>query len=488
MIAKKKVYSGILTLCIVAIPMITYSQTAEITKSGSTWTTQIGGRSVYSGTRLGDAIRKAVSDLGSGTINIRNSGDLDGTITPRANQTFDFHENEMNGSGFSGFSAKHTNGITIRNFHLKNGKASMSFHGCSNLHFHNTVLLLNSGNGVRVDNDKYSRPARTTNLKVTGGIRIEGARGHAFETYHIEGIEIDRFIARNNAYCGLILNGSSNAKIGYINSYRSPASGGYAGFRTANSNGPNIVVDTLITVECGRGYFSVSKSRGTTIKYVNISGSTSHGMLIQNASDVHILGGVVWNNNCAEAIRFSTDPNSSGGYMDCKNNSIENVRIFDNRGANRKQTYGIRETSDGGRTGQNFIVNCDLRDAGSSKRNDLILEGSGSRATGTALTGDPAILDNEGRIIGATSVFKHNDTRVKPEVILNGRTLITTGFHGENVNVQLYDLKGNMIQKETFHSNGSHLISFGSMVPKGTFVLKVNDGTDIISRKLNIVK
>ncbi|MDO5576462.1 MAG: hypothetical protein Q4F84_05235, partial [Fibrobacter sp.] len=384
-----KLYISEFFLYALIMPIMVFSQTAEITLQGSSWTTDIGGKAVYSGASLGDAIRKAVNDLGKGTINVRSPGNLDGKITPKANQTFDFHENEMSGGSFGGFAAKHTNGISIRNFHLKNGKASMTFNGCSNLSFHNIVLLLDGGNGVRVDNDKYSRPAKTTNFKVTGGMRVEGSRTDGMEVYSVEDIEIDRFIARNCVNgCGLILNDSRNVKIGYINSYRSPASGGYAGFRTANSNGPNVVVDTLITVDCGRGYFSVSKSRGTTIKYVNISGSTTHGMLIQNASDVHILSGVVWNNNCNEAIRFSTDPKSAGGYMDCKNNTIENVRVFDNRGAERKQNYGIRETSDGGKTSQNKIINCDLRDAGNSKKNDLILEGNGSVATGTAITGD----------------------------------------------------------------------------------------------------
>lgn len=484
-----KLHRTIFFLCILAVPIIVFSQTAEITLSGSTWTTQIGGKSVYSGSSLGDAIRKAISDLGNGTINIRNPGNLDGKITPNANQTFDFHENEMSGGSFGGFSAKHTNGISIRNFNLKNGKGSMTFNGCSNLSFHNIVLLLDGAGGVRVDNDKYSRPVKTTNFKVTGGMRVEGSRSDGMEVYSVEDIEIDRFIAKNCVNgCGLILNDSRNVKIGYINSYRSPASGGYAGFRTANSNGPNVVVDTLITVDCGRGYFSVSKSRGTTIKYVNISGSTTHGMLIQNASDVHILSGVIWNNNCAEAIRFSTDPQSAGGYMDCKNNSIENVRVFDNRGASRKQTYGIRETSDGGKTSLNKIINCDLRDAGSSKKNDLILEGTGSNATGTALTGDPAILDDEGRKIGATSVSKYIATYSNPKVMLNGRTLITTGFHGRNVDVCLFNMRGQMIQKQTFLSNRSHPVSFESMISKGTFILKINDGYELISKKISIIK
>ncbi|MDG5816668.1 T9SS type A sorting domain-containing protein [Chitinispirillales bacterium ANBcel5] len=398
----RRVIKIMVMLCVfLMIPQTATAQTtAEITRSGSTWSTDIGSNTEYSGSSLAAAINAASSAMRDGTINIRNSGSLDDRISPRANQTFDFHENEISASGSAGFRANRVNGITIRNLRMTGSPTSpMSFHGCSHLHFHNVSMIFDGrGGGVRVDNDR-GNPVRTTNLRVTGGIRIEGTRGHGFETYTVDTIFIDRFISRNTNYCGLILNDSRNAEIGYIYAYRADHGGGYAGFRTANRNGPNIVVDTLITVDCGRGFFSVSRSHGTTINYVNITGSTGHGMLIQNAEDVHIRGGVIWNNNCGEAIRFSTDPGSAGGYMDCRNNIIENVRIFDDRGPNRQQVYGIRETSDGGRTGYNIVRNCDLRDAGSNRSRDLVLDGVNSQSIGNALTGDPPLLPDDGGIV-----------------------------------------------------------------------------------------
>ncbi len=394
-----------------------FAQTAEVTKSGNTWTTEIDGNEVYSGSSLGDAIRTASGELGSGTINIRNSGDLSGGIDPRANQTFDFHENEISGGNFEGFQAKHTNGITIRNFYLRDGANSISFHGCSDVHLHNIELLMNNGNGVRIDNDRYSNPVTTTGLTVTGGIRIEGTDHHGFETYTIDGIEIDRITTRNTGSCGLLFNDSRNIEVGVVDAYRANYGGGYAGFRTANSNGPNTHVDTVYAEECGRGFFSCSGSHGTTIEYVEITGCTGHGMLIQNAQNVSVNGGIVWNNDCAEAVRIDTDAGSAGGGDATTNCTVQNLRIYDDRGGDRQQVYGIRESPGDGTDG-NYILNNDIRDGGSSRSNDLIVSGANTVAEGNTLTGDDppdpvidcagvedgnAYIDSCGQCVGGTT-------------------------------------------------------------------------------------
>lgn len=479
----------------VFLPKSVRAQTAEVTLSGATWTAQIGDQSVYTGSNLGDAIRKASSSMNEGTIHIRNPGTLTGTITPKANQTFDFHENKIDGGSSNGFAAKHVNGITIMNWHMTGGSGTVTFNGCSDIHLHNIVFELNGGNGVRVDDDRYATKVITKNLQVTGGIRVEGTRGHAFETYGIDGIEIDRFVARNAAYCGLILNQSKNVKIGYVNSYRSPSSGGYAGFRTANTNGPNVVVDTLIATECARGYFSVSKSTGTTINYVEITGSTTQGMLIQNAQDTHILGGFVWNNNCAEAIRFSTDPNSSGGYLDCKNNSIENVRVFDDRGSNRRQTYGIFESSDGGRTSNNTIRGCDLRDAGSSKSNDCVLEGQSSEAIGTALTGDAPILpDGPDDPVGIARKNSDLSNSVCNISLNHFGTVTDISYYlsdASNLQIHVYTLNGVLIQSLTGRrkQRGHHHFLFNaSNLPSCTYFMSIRAGSELVHKKLVVMK
>ena len=378
------------------------AQTAEVTRSGDTWTARVGNSAVYTGNNMVEAVNAACNGMSGGVVNIRNSGEANvfWGMQPRANQVLDFHGNTIHSiENVIPIYGDRRNGITIRNVHMTGGpRYGIWFRGCSDVHLHNITMELSHapevGLGIRIDNHSDHR-VPTSNLTVTGVVRIEGSKGHGFETYSIDGVEIERIYTRNTGGCGLILNDTRNATLGYVDAYRADYGGGYAGFRTANSNGPNVVIDTLIAVECGRGYFSVSKSRGTTINYVNITGCTSHGMLIQNAEDVHIKGGFVWNNDCAEAIRFSTDPNSSGGYMDCKNNIIENVRVFDNRGADRIQVYGIRETSDGGRTNYNIVRNCDLRNGGTNRSRDLVLEGANSQSIGNALTGDTPFLPDD---------------------------------------------------------------------------------------------
>ncbi len=218
--------------------------------------------------------------------------------------------------------------------------------------------------------------------KVTGKMLIEGTRGHAFETYGIDGIEIDAIVTRNTAGCGVLLNESKNVYICLVDAYRADPQGGYAGFRVANFNGPNVVVDKVIAKECGRGFFSVSGSRGTTINYIEVSGTYNEGIFIQSSKDTIINGGIVtgyskygvWLRNGAH----------TGG--DTENVIIQNLRVYDNR--NNSKAVGIEESRG---TWNNQFINNDLRGAGGNRDRDLILRsGSGSIATGNILTGDPA--------------------------------------------------------------------------------------------------
>ncbi|MDG5814309.1 T9SS type A sorting domain-containing protein [Chitinispirillales bacterium ANBcel5] len=306
-----------LLLIIVFNPGISAAQTAEVSRSGDTWTTTIEENSHYSGNSLADAIDAAVRRIDNGTINIRNSGNLTGTINPRANQTFDFHGNEINAT--RGFSARHTNGITIRNLRMTGApNSAISFHGCSYVHLHNISMIFsgNTAGGVRIDNDRYSNLVRTTNLRVTGVFEIQGTRGHGFETYGIDSMVVERFYSRHTNYCGLILNETRNAEIGYINAFRADYGGGYAGFRTPNGSGPNITVDTLIATECGRGFFSLTRTDGVTINYVEITGCSNIGIWIENVPNNRVLSGYVWENRSNTSISGS---NTRGSSIDVQN-------------------------------------------------------------------------------------------------------------------------------------------------------------------------
>jgi hypothetical protein len=266
---------------------------SELTREGNTWTTNINGTAVYTGTVFADALQKAVDDMGAGVINVRNSAILTKRIVLKANQALDFHSNEINSSG--NFRGYHVNGVTIRNLHMTGSPLhSLSFHGCSDIHLHNIRLdFTEPSGGIRIDNDRYAILVETKNLKVTGEIYIKNTRGHAFETYGIDGIEIEQIEAHNTVGCGLLLNESKNAVIGTVVGTYNNQGGGYATFRVANNNGPNIKVESVYSRYSGRGFFSVSGSGGCVIQHVDIANSSNQGILLQDAYDTFVMSGTV---------------------------------------------------------------------------------------------------------------------------------------------------------------------------------------------------
>ncbi|MFW5775468.1 MAG: hypothetical protein ACOCW2_04180, partial [Chitinivibrionales bacterium] len=212
---------------ILVVSSLSAAQTAEVTLSGNTWTATVGNSAVYTGENMGEAVNAACNSMEGGTVNIRNSGGVDDFwgIQARANQTLNFHGNTVNtvGNGIPIYGDRR-NGITIQNLTITGApRYGIWFRGCSDIHLHNITLDLSHppevGLGIRID-DHSDHHVPTGNLRVTGDVRVEGSRGHGFETYGIDGIEIERIITRNTGGCGLILNNSRNATIGYINAYR----------------------------------------------------------------------------------------------------------------------------------------------------------------------------------------------------------------------------------------------------------------------------
>lgn len=360
--------------------LIPEQPTAEVTLSGGVWYTRIDNQVIFEGMQLGNAITEAIEKLGPGVINIRHSGDLGERLYPKAGQTLDFHHNTIGGS--QGIHVYHQNNVTIRNLHMNgNPLHSLVFNGSSNIHLHNIWLQFtgNSG-GIRIDDDRYAEKVFTSDVKVTGKMLIEGTRGHGFETYGIDGIEIDEIVTKNTAGCGVLLNESQNVYIALVDAYRADPTGGYAGFRVANFNGPNVVVDKVIARECGRGFFSVSGSHGTTINYVDIDGTYNQAIFIQSSKDTVINGGIVTGYKKYGVVL--RDGAHAGGSTE--NTIIRNLRVYDKN--NNSQAVGIEEQRG---ALNNQILNNDLRNAGGNRERDLILRsGSGSIAEGNILTGD----------------------------------------------------------------------------------------------------
>jgi hypothetical protein len=289
---------------------------AEVTLTNGNWLARVNGNTVYQGNRYFDAINAAINTMGAGTVNIRNSGDSgpDGgnvyAIRPQANQTLDFHGHQINANGGELVVPVHCDrrdNITVRNLRVVgNPRYGIWFRGCSNVLLQNITMNLSNNNpvglGIRVDSS--TAPAR--NLTINGTININGSAGHGVETYGIDGFTIGDVTVTNSGGAGVLLNDSRNGTVGNVIGHYNNRGGGYATFRVANSNGPNVNVNSVYSRNSGRGFFSVSGSHGTTVNYVDIANSTSHGIFLEDASNTHVLSGSVasGNPNC-QLVRTS---------------------------------------------------------------------------------------------------------------------------------------------------------------------------------------
>ncbi|WP_024461463.1 RICIN domain-containing protein [Marinimicrobium sp. LS-A18] len=297
---------------------------AEVTRTNGNWLARVDGNTVYDGSRYFDAINAAINNMGSGTVNIRNSGDSgpDGgnvySIRPRAGQTLDFHGHTVNANGGDlvvPVYCDRRDNITVRNLHVTgNPRYGIWFRGCSHVTLENITMDLSNnspvGLGIRVDDSTGS----ATDLTIAGNININGAKGHGVETYGIDGFTIGDVTVTNNGGCGLLLNNSRNGTVGNVTGHYNNQGGGYATFRVANNNGPNVSVQSVYSRNSGRGFFSVSDSHGTTVNYVDIANTTSHGIFLEDASDTHVLSGSVSNGNpnCQLVRTDSSSINVSG--------------------------------------------------------------------------------------------------------------------------------------------------------------------------------
>lgn len=297
---------------------------AEVTRAGNTWSASVGDKSVYTGNRMFEAVNAAIEGMGRGVVHIRNSGDSgpDGGkvygIRPKAGQTLDFHGHSINANGGTlvvPIYCEKRNDITVRDLKVTGTpRYGVWFRGCSNIVLHNITMRLSKakevGLGIRVD--ASSGPAK--NLTISGIIDIDGSGDNAIETYGVDGFKIGDVTVTNTGACGLLLNDSRNGTVGKVTGHHNNKGGGYATFRVANKNGPNVKVQSVQSRDSGRGFFSVSGSHGTTINFVDIANTTSQGIFLEDASNTQVLGGTVKNGkpNCQLVRTTSSRLNVSG--------------------------------------------------------------------------------------------------------------------------------------------------------------------------------
>ncbi|WP_207592638.1 right-handed parallel beta-helix repeat-containing protein [Halomontanus rarus] len=221
------------------------------------------------------------------------------------------------------------------------------------------------GGGVRIDGFADGRgddAVRCTDIQV-GTAYFENTAGHAFETYSVDRIQIGQVVANGVASgCGVLLNDTSDATVGEVVGTDVDVGGGYAAFRLANGCS-DVTCGQVVARNCARGVFTVSDSSNATVNSVNIDGTTSHGILIQDGENISINGGVVKNTG-AEGVRI--DSRSSDQHRPAEGVSVSNLRIVDER-EEPEMPYGISVTEgprDGPDTSNVRVVNNDVRDSG----------------------------------------------------------------------------------------------------------------------------
>ncbi|MBC7912543.1 MAG: hypothetical protein H7Y07_00335 [Pyrinomonadaceae bacterium] len=186
--------------------------------------------------------------------------------------------------------------LEIKNFKVAGTpRYCVWFRGCNNMRISNVNFNISSpdmGLGLRIDNSTAS----TRNLTIDGTLVFKGGDNH-IETVGVDGFTIGNVTSSNNRACGVLLNTSKNGTVGTVTGSYNSNGGGYATFRVANNNGPNVRCAKVYSRNSGRGFFSVSGSGGTTVTTVDIANNTGHGILLQNAYDTFVNGGTVSNSN-----------------------------------------------------------------------------------------------------------------------------------------------------------------------------------------------
>ncbi len=294
------------------------ARTGDVTRAGTTWTARVNGSVVFTGTDMISAVQAAIDNLTPGrqtreTVNIRNSGSTGGFegpdvrgIRPRNFTILDFHGTTVNVNDTGQelvvpILARNVSNFEVRNIVITgNPRYGIWVQTCTNIVLSNIMVNIPQasqlGLGIRVDN---ARGGPSRNLTIDRAL-VMNTRENGVETFGVDGFRIGRVQAINPGSAGLLLNDSRNGTVDEVIGDRNNMGGGFATFRVANNNGPNVRVRRVVSRNSGRGFFSVSGSRGTTIDFVDIANTTRQGIFLEDATDTRVLSGTVsgGNPNC----------------------------------------------------------------------------------------------------------------------------------------------------------------------------------------------
>ncbi|KAF4975471.1 hypothetical protein FZEAL_7734, partial [Fusarium zealandicum] len=228
---------------------------ASVTGKTGSYTATKGSSKVYSGSDYLAAIQAAVDSIKSGErVSVIASGSIgNGSIRIDSGKIFE-------GCGTIDASSRNTHGaveslgttdVQIPYLTLTGSPYfGLWFYGTKNLVLGEITMNLSGGIGIRFERDE----AANSNVKM-GVISVTGASSHAVETWNIDGLEIDKVIARDCGEAGLLLQTTTNAKVGLVDGDNVGAGTGYGTLRFANRNGrtskgdykTNIFVDKVVS-------------------------------------------------------------------------------------------------------------------------------------------------------------------------------------------------------------------------------------------------
>jgi len=320
------------------------SHDALVSEDGGSFVAENGGTVVYSGGDLIDAIQAAVDSLTSGRtskekVRVDASGDTGSASSRKAVDLPSYtildvpgtiNVNDSGEPWIIPVRADGVQSIEIPRLNVTgNPRYGIRISHSSDVIIGDVNMELSAGLGVRIDGRNGTR---TTDVTLNNAY-VTGSSTHAVETYGVDNIDIGTVETVDTGGCGLLLNDTSDATVDYVNATRADQGGGYAGFRCANDAGPNITVNRVDAVDCGRGIFTVSGSSDIEIYDVYLDGNG--GNLIQDTRDTLVDGGTITNTG-GSGIRI--DSRSSDTHPYTRNITVRNLTIENNG------NWGVNET------------------------------------------------------------------------------------------------------------------------------------------------
>ncbi|HLL64210.1 MAG TPA: hypothetical protein VK453_00505 [Micromonosporaceae bacterium] len=315
---------------------------AEAVRSGNTWTSRNGSRTLYTGSDMRSAVQAALSSLTAGRTSqqrvvVRGSGDISANSRVSLTSYTTLHvcgTMNVTGSGTGDQAPIYARGATnIEVTHLR--LTGVPRYGIFMRNVNNLTLGVidmrlsgGSGIGIRIDNHGGNRAVKARNVNIES-VYVQGSGDHGVETYGVDGVRIGTVTARNTGGAGLLLNDTINATVGTVDGNGAGTGTGYAAFRMANRNGrignsypTNIRVGTVIARGGGRGIFCVSESGGAVIDRVDLANTGGNSVLIENCHNVTLAAqsGTITGGG---EVRIASRPT----FAASSNNTLQNLTV-----------------------------------------------------------------------------------------------------------------------------------------------------------------